>query len=189
MEKRLDSNYTRMQRAIFNKSWRQHPTKQQQLYGYLPLITKTIQGRRTTLAGHCWRSWDEIISDVLLWTPSHGRAKAGRLARTYIQQLCEHTGCSLGTYRKQWTIGRGGERASGISVLMARQDDDDSIQHYSFVCTQLNGSKYCYVWLIIQFNISLLSIKWSNSSISNNSLKQKPFVCTQFEYQTFLFDR
>ena len=30
---------------------------------------------------------------VLLWTPTHGRAKAGRPARTYIQQLCEDTGC------------------------------------------------------------------------------------------------
>ena len=33
--------------------------------------------------------------DVLLWTPTHSRAKAGRPARTYIQQLCEDTGCSL----------------------------------------------------------------------------------------------
>ena len=33
-------------------------------------------------------------SDVLLWTPTYGRAKAGRPARTYIQQLCEDTGCS-----------------------------------------------------------------------------------------------
>ena len=31
--------------------------------------------------GHCWRSRDEFISDVLLWTPSHGRAKAGRPAK------------------------------------------------------------------------------------------------------------
>ena len=44
-------------------------------------------------AGHCWRSRDELISDLLLWTPTHGRAKAGRPARTYIQQLCEDTGC------------------------------------------------------------------------------------------------
>ena len=43
--------------------------------------------------GHCWRSRDELIRDVLLWTPTHGRAKAGRPARTYIQQLCEDTGC------------------------------------------------------------------------------------------------
>ncbi len=38
-------------------------------------------------------SRDELIRDVLLWTPTHGRAKAGRPARTYIQQLCEDTGC------------------------------------------------------------------------------------------------
>ena len=75
-EKKLDGNYTRMLRAILNRSWRQHPTKHQ-LYGHLPPITKTIKIRRTRHAGHCWRSRDELISDVLLWTPSHGRAKAG----------------------------------------------------------------------------------------------------------------
>ena len=46
LEKRLDGNYTRMLRAILNKSWRQHSTKHQ-LYGHLPPITKTIQVRRT----------------------------------------------------------------------------------------------------------------------------------------------
>ena len=85
--------YTRMLRAILNKSWRQHPTRHQ-LYGHLPTITKTIQVRRTRYPGHCWRRRDELISDVLLWTPTYGRAKAGRPARTYIQQLCEDTGCS-----------------------------------------------------------------------------------------------
>ena len=63
-----------------------------QLYGHLPPILKTIQVRRTRHAGHCWRSRDELIRDVLLWTPTHGRAKAGRPARTYIQQLYEDTG-------------------------------------------------------------------------------------------------
>ena len=92
-EKKLDGNYTRMLRAILNKSWWQHPTKHQ-LYGYLPPITKTIQVIRTRHAGHCRRSKDELISDVLLWTPTYGRAKAGRPARTYIQQLYEDTGCS-----------------------------------------------------------------------------------------------
>ena len=41
----------------------------------------------------CWRSRDELINNVLLWTPSHCRAKTGRPARTYIQQLCEDMGC------------------------------------------------------------------------------------------------
>ena len=81
LEKKLDGIYTRMLRAILNKSSRQHPTRHQ-LYGHLPPITKTIQVRRTRYAGHCWRSRDELISDVLLWTPAHGRAKAGRPART-----------------------------------------------------------------------------------------------------------
>ena len=69
LEKKLDGNYTRMLRAILNKSWQQHPTKHQ-LYGHLPPITKTIQVRRTRRAGHSWRSRDELISDVLLWIPN-----------------------------------------------------------------------------------------------------------------------
>ena len=93
LEKKLDGNYTRILRAILNKSWRQHPTRHQ-LYDHLPPITKTIQVRRTRHAGHGWRSRDELISDVLQWTPTYGREKAGRPARTYIQQLCEDTGCS-----------------------------------------------------------------------------------------------
>ena len=93
LEKKLDGNYTRMLRAILNKSWLQHPIRHQ-LYGQLPPITKTIQVKRTRHAGHCWRSRYELISDVLLWTPTYGRAKVGRPARTYIQQLCEDTGCS-----------------------------------------------------------------------------------------------
>ena len=79
LEKKLDGNYTKMLRAILNKSWRQHPTRHQ-LYGHLSPITKTIQVRRTRHAGLYWRSRDELISDVLLWTPTYGRAKAGRPA-------------------------------------------------------------------------------------------------------------
>ena len=35
-----------------------------------------------------------LISDVPLWTSSHGWAKAGQTAWTYIQRLCANTGCS-----------------------------------------------------------------------------------------------
>ena len=71
LEQKRDGNYTRMLRAILNKSWRQHPTRHQ-LYGHPPPITKTIKVRRTRHAGHCWRSRDEFINDVLLWTPARG---------------------------------------------------------------------------------------------------------------------
>ena len=126
--KSLTAN-TRMLWAILNKSWRQHPTKQQ-LYRHLPPITKTIQVRRIRHAGHCRRSRDVLISDVLLWTPSHGRAKTGRPARTYIQQLCADTRCCPEDLlkamddREVWR-----ERVRNIRVLIAWNDDDDFSSH------------------------------------------------------------
>ena len=122
-EKKLDGNYIRMLRAILNKSWQQHHTKHQ-LYSHLPPITKTIQVRRTRHAGHSWRSREELISDVLQWTPSHGRAEAGRPARKYIQQLCEYTGCSPEDLTEAMNDRENGKRGSGISVLAARHDDE-----------------------------------------------------------------
>ena len=142
LEKKLDGNYIRMLRAILNQSWRQHPTRHQ-LYDHLRPITKTIQVRRTRHAGHCWRSKDELISDVLLWTTTYGRAKAGRPARTYIQQLCEDTGCSPEDLleamndREKWLESVRDIRASGTTW-------------WWWWWWWLNGFKYS---------------KWSNSSI------------------------
>ena len=123
LEKKLDGNYTRMLREILNKSLRRHPTRYQ-LYGHLPPITKTIHVRWTRHAGHCWRNRDELISDVLLWTPTYGRAKAGRSARTYIQQLCEDTGCSPEDLpeamndREKWREKVRGIRATEMMMMM-----------------------------------------------------------------------
>ena len=150
LEKKLDGNYTRMLFAILNKSWRQHPTRHQ-LYGHLPPITKTIQVRQTRHTGHCWRSRDELISDVLLWTPTHGRAKAGWPARTYIQQLCEDTGCcpedlpEAMNDREKWR-----ERVRDIRATSTTW----WWWFYSTLfihCTQSNGSKHYNVIPIIQF--------------------------------------
>ena len=136
MEKKLDGNCIRMLWAILNKSWRKHCTKLQ-LYGHLPSIMKTIKIRRTRHAGYCWRSKDELISDVLLWTPSHGRGMAGRPVRIDIHQLCADTNCSLEDLpeamdnREVWW-----ERVSK-SVLIAWHDDDDDDDdvcfHYFFL--------------------------------------------------------
>ena len=118
MEKNLDNNDTRMLQAILNKSWRQHPIKQQ-LYRHLPPITKTIQVRQTRHAGHCWKSKDE-----LLWTPSHGWVTFGPPARTYLQQLFADTGCILEDLLGVMDNKDKGERESGRSMLVIRYDDD-----------------------------------------------------------------
>ena len=125
LKKKLDGNYTRMLRAISNKSWRQHPTRHQ-LYGHLLSITKTIQVRRTRHAGHCWRSKDELISDVLQWNHAYGQAKPGRPARTYSSYV-RIRDVTLKTSQKRWTIGRSGEIGSGISVLALSNKDNLSI--------------------------------------------------------------
>ena len=124
LEKKLDGYYTRMLRAILNKSRRQHPTKHQ-LYGHLPSITKIIQVRRTRHAGHCWRSRDELISDVHLWTPHMAEQNQDdQLEHTYSSYV-RIRGVALKTYQRRWTIERSGERGSGISLLAARDDDDN----------------------------------------------------------------
>ena len=101
-----------------------HPTKHQ-LYGHLPTITKTIQVRRTRHAGHCWRSRDEHISDIFLWTPHMaGQKQDDQLEHTFSSYV-RIRDVALKTCQRRWTIGRSGERGSGISVLAARHDDDD----------------------------------------------------------------
>ena len=90
MVKRPNGNYTRMLRAKLNKSWRQHPPKQQ-LYGNLPPITKIKLDEPD--GGTLLENKDEVIRDVVLWPSLHGRAKAEQ-TRTYIQQLCADTECS-----------------------------------------------------------------------------------------------
>ena len=144
LEKKLDGNYTRMLSAVLNKSWRQHPTRHQ-LYGHLPPpMTKTIQVRRTRHAGHCWRSKDELISDVLLWTPTYGCAKAGRPAR------CEDTGCNPEDLPEAMN-----DREKWREMVARHDDDDDKDFHFisNLRFTHFSFSKL-FVWYSAQ-NIEL----------------------------------
>ena len=155
LEKKLDGNYTRMLRAVLNKSWRQHPTRHQ-LYGHLPPITKTIQVRRTRHAGHCWRSKDELIS-MYSYGPPHMAVQKqdDQLELTYSNYVRTHD-VTLKTCRRWWMIGRSGERGSGLSVLAARHDDDDDddVKKKDIIIIGIEKTK---IWLIIyKFIITLL---------------------------------
>ena len=66
-----------MLREILNIQWSAHSSKQP-LYGNLAQITLLIKDRSTSFAGHCYRSKDEVVSDLILGTPKHGKAKVGR---------------------------------------------------------------------------------------------------------------
>ena len=153
MKKKPYSNYIRMLWAILNKSWRQHLTKQQ-LYGHLPPIIKTIQVRRTRHVRHCWRSKDKLISDILQWTPSHGRAKAGRPARTYTQQLF---------YQERWVIDWCGERGPKKSVLVARHDDEDCFGFFFFLVILVAHKKISFLVAVNHWVVCVVfspSMRW-----------------------------
>ena len=78
----------------WNKSWKQNLTKQL-LYGHRLPIFKTIQIRWTKHVGNSRRSKNELISNVPIWTPSHGRASVGRPARTHLHHISTNSGNSL----------------------------------------------------------------------------------------------
>ena len=118
------------------------------MYGHLSSISRTIQIRH---AEHCWRRASELISDILLWTPSHGGARVGQPAITYIQQLCTDTGCSMEELlrtmdnRDKWC------KRVRESVLAACHDDDDFYISHKLVCI---GTLYMNIHIYIFFYMS-----------------------------------
>ena len=64
----------------------------------------------------------------------------------------------LKTYLGRWTIGRSGERGSGISVLPARYDDDDHHHHLTIIIyyepnlnllPSVHGYSNLYIYVVI----------------------------------------
>ena len=55
LEKRLNGNYTRILRAILNRSWKDHPNNKE-IYGNIPEIFTSIRQQRLRFSGHCWIS-------------------------------------------------------------------------------------------------------------------------------------
>ena len=121
MEKKLDGNYTRMQ---FWTSPGGNTLQSNSCTGtYFPSIKLSKLDEPD-----CWRSGDELISDVLLGPPHRAKQGQGdRLEPTYSSSV-RIRDAALRTCQKRWTIGRSGERGSGISVLAAWPDDDDDIE-------------------------------------------------------------
>ena len=91
LAKGLDGLYTRMLRTVLNVHWSQHITNKI-LYGDLPKLSEKIRRRRTRFAGHCSRSREEPVSNLIHWLPKRGRRKPGKPALTYINVLKEDTG-------------------------------------------------------------------------------------------------
>ena len=122
LKKKLDGNYTRMLRAILNKS----PQDTNYTATCLPSwkLCKLDEPDTQDPAGEARTNSSVMYS----YGPPH-------MAKQKQDDQLEHTYSSyvrirdvvLKICRKRWIIGRSGERGSGISVLVARHDDDDDV--------------------------------------------------------------
>ena len=109
------------------------------------------------VAGHCWRSRDKLIKDVLLWTPHMAVQKQDDQHKHTFSSYVRIRDIVLKTCLGWWTIGRSGERGSGISVLPARHDDDDDngtiINIHTYVISKVNLS---LLFMLIHFCFSFV---------------------------------
>ena len=62
------------------------------LYGTIEKISTKIICRFLKFAGHCLRRDDEVVSDLVLWEPTHGTRRRGRPPESYIRNLEHETG-------------------------------------------------------------------------------------------------
>ena len=141
-----------------------------------------------TNAGHFWRSRDKLISDVLLWTPSHGQTKAGRPARAYIQQLCADTGCSPKDLLKAMEDREGcQERVRDIHA------DSTTWWWWWLVCsktfiTHINTLIYIYIYIYV---CVCWYIFWFESFIISALVKYNLFMyyLTMITFQSIVYSQ
>ena len=65
---------------------------------------------------------------------------------------------ALKTCQRQWTIGRSGERGSGISVLAARHDDDETLNKKILILRFALFLRYIYIYIYIYISIMKINI-------------------------------
>ena len=86
---RLDGTYTRLLMRVKNLSWKRHPSHSQ-IYGSLPRASSIVRSRRAQFAGHCYRAKSEVISTLLLWSPTQTGPKSRKLS--YPDVIARDTG-------------------------------------------------------------------------------------------------
>ena len=114
--------------------------------------------------------------------PAYGRAKAGQLVRTYIQHLCEHTGCSPEELPEAMNDRENGERGSGIYVQATRHDDNDDDDDDIYIYIYKNDTSYIKQILEGTSN-ETAAVQPPNSHLWNPSNKMNKTCRTQLEKQ------
>ena len=99
--KQLDGTYTRILRMILNVHSSQKVTNEV-LNGTIEKISTKIRLRFLKFAGHYLRRDDEVVSDLVLWEPTHGTRRRGRPSESYIRNLERETGIPASDYESSY---------------------------------------------------------------------------------------
>ena len=86
---------------------------------------------------------------------------------------------TLKTCQRRWTIGRSGERESGISVLTLRHDDDDD--EFFVVCPAVRYTTIFYFVVVSNVVLVILSICISQTKATN-------YIITLWKVKKSYFD-
>ena len=93
-EDRINGCYTQLLRRVLNISWRDH-IPNSEVYGDIPPLSETIKTRRLQFAGHCLRTTDQPISQLLFWSPPGGHFNRGRKRLSYPDTISKDMGLDM----------------------------------------------------------------------------------------------
>ena len=94
LDTKLDGAHPAMLTVVKNVTWPQSITYEV-LYAGLSRISTTIRERHLRFSCHCWRSNNEVVSDLVLWEQKHGKRSVGGLAGTFANLLQAGTFANL----------------------------------------------------------------------------------------------
>ena len=112
------------------------------------------------------------ISQVMYsYGPFHmGEQKQGDQLKPTCSSTVRIQGVALMTCQKRWTIGKGGEKGPGISVLIAWQDDDFLITVWKWMTeVELSYKSYIVIIGIIQLYANQLIISIRITCVKSSS--------------------
>ena len=147
--------------VVLNKYCKQHSTKHQ-LYCHLPPISQTIQVRPTRHAEHSYRSKNELITDVLLWTLPHRHTRNGRTAKTYIYQHCKATISYLDDLPRGMNERNGWEEKENQWNPCDDNDDDIFEISQKFCMNLLKKCSHTLSWIL------LIAYNWGPVNLAKN---------------------
>ena len=91
---KVDGAYTRLLRRALKVDYQQHMTNEA-LYQGLPRLSEVARDRCLKFVGHCVRAEQQPCSKVVLWRPTHGRARQGRPHKSYIDVHVDDTNLAV----------------------------------------------------------------------------------------------